>query len=76
MTKQINQLRNTPAIHIWQRNYFEHIIRNDEELKCIREYIINNPLKWQFDKENPKYLERNKDICNKSIEQLSINYYE
>ncbi len=69
VTKQINQLRNTPANNIWQRNYFEHIIRDDEELKCIREYIINNPLKWQFDKENPKYVERNKDICNKSTEQ-------
>jgi len=40
----------------WQRNYYERIIRNEEELKNIREYIINNPLKWEMDKENPKYL--------------------
>ena len=37
----------------WQRNYFEHIIRNEKEINEIREYIINNPLKWDLDKENP-----------------------
>ena len=38
---------------LWQRNYYEHIIRNETELNRIREYIINNPLKWELDKENP-----------------------
>jgi putative transposase len=38
---------------LWQRNYWEHIIRNDNELNSIREYIINNPLKWEIDEENP-----------------------
>ena len=38
--------------YIWQRNYYEHIIRDENELNKIREYIINNPLKWQFDREN------------------------
>lgn len=37
----------------WQRNYHEHIIRNEEELNRIREYIVNNPLRWQYDRENP-----------------------
>ena len=37
----------------WQRNYYEHIIRNDNELNEIREYIRNNPLSWDLDKENP-----------------------
>ena len=36
-----------------QRNYHEHIVRNERELNRIREYIINNPLQWQFDRENP-----------------------
>lgn len=36
-----------------QRNYHEHIVRNENELNRIREYIINNPLQWQFDRENP-----------------------
>src|SRR3990172_7225774 len=48
-TKQINQSHNTPGFPVWQRDYFEHIIRNEEELNRIREYIINNLLQWQFD---------------------------
>jgi len=39
---------------LWQRNYYDHIIRNEEELNRIRDYIINNPLKWESDRENPK----------------------
>ena len=37
----------------WQRNYHDHIIRNKKELQKIREYIIENPVKWTVDKENP-----------------------
>jgi putative transposase len=37
----------------WQRNYFEHIIRNDEDYIRISEYIRNNPLQWELDEENP-----------------------
>ena len=39
---------------IWQRNYYEHIIRDEKSFKIISEYIINNPLKWNKD----KYYER------------------
>ena len=49
VTKQINQIRQTLGIPVWQRNYYEHIIRNDDELNKIREYIINNPLTWKTD---------------------------
>ena len=42
-----------------QRNYYEHIVRNEDELNRIREYIINNPLQWQFDKENPNRIQDN-----------------
>ena len=52
-TKRINHLRNTPGVKIWQRNYYEHIIRNDDELNRIREYIVNNPAQWEMDRENP-----------------------
>ncbi len=38
---------------LWQRNYYEHIIRNEDELTRARQYIINNPLKWELDEENP-----------------------
>lgn len=53
VTKRINERRGTPATRVWQRNYFEHVIRNDEELRRIREYIVNNPLRWTLDRENP-----------------------
>jgi REP element-mobilizing transposase RayT len=39
---------------LWQRNYYEHVIRDDWELKSIREYIRYNPQKWDEDEENPK----------------------
>ena len=53
-TKQINEPQNTPGKKIWQRNYHDHIIRNDKSLNNIRNYIINNPATWQFDVENPQ----------------------
>ena len=37
----------------WQHNYYEHIIRDENELNRIRKYIIENPLKWSDDKYNP-----------------------
>ncbi|MDO8126351.1 MAG: hypothetical protein Q6359_03900 [Candidatus Brocadiales bacterium] len=52
-TKSINQISNTPGNHIWQRNYYEHVVRNEDDLNEIREYVINNPLKWELDGENP-----------------------
>ncbi len=39
--------------HFWQRNYYEHVIRNEDDLNEIRQYIINNPLKGELDEENP-----------------------
>jgi hypothetical protein len=51
--RRINDLRNTPGTPIWQRNYYEHIIRNEQELTRIREYVANNPLQWEDDRENP-----------------------
>jgi REP element-mobilizing transposase RayT len=38
---------------LWHRNYYEHIIRNEDEPNRIREYICNNPLRWPYDAENP-----------------------
>ncbi|MFY9940929.1 MAG: transposase [Desulfobacterales bacterium] len=38
---------------LWQRNYYERIICDEDELKRMREYIINNPMKWDLDRENP-----------------------
>jgi len=52
-SKHINEINRTPGCPIWQRNYFDRVIRNEQELSKIREYIVNNPLKWALDKENP-----------------------
>ncbi len=52
-TKRVNQIHNTPGAKLWQRNYYEHIIRNENELNRIRAYIAQNPAKWEFDRENP-----------------------
>lgn len=54
-TKLINELRGTPGAPVWQRNYFEHIIRNDHDFERIREYIAYNPIGWQMDDENPNH---------------------
>jgi putative transposase len=51
-TKRINEFRQTPRIPIWQRNYYERIIRNDDELNAVRTYIENNPQTCHDDEEN------------------------
>lgn len=52
-TKRINEIRGTPGAPVWQRNYYERVIRNDVELNRTREYIHLNPLQWALDQENP-----------------------
>ena len=52
VTREIKRLDYPFLYSIWQRNYYEHIIRNERELNRIREYIQNNPLRWQYDREN------------------------
>ncbi|HOO14890.1 MAG TPA: hypothetical protein PKU90_02960 [Candidatus Paceibacterota bacterium] len=47
VTKGFRQ--NTDIYVVWQRNYYEHIIRNEVELNRIRQYIIDNPKKWKTD---------------------------
>lgn len=52
-TKNINLIRNAPGTLVWQRNYYEHIIRNEKSLNKIRQYIINNPSSWHHDQLHP-----------------------
>ncbi|MCX6134338.1 MAG: transposase [Ignavibacteriales bacterium] len=47
--RRINELRGTPGLSVWQRNYFEHIIRDERSLERISEYIASNPERWQAD---------------------------
>ena len=53
VTKRINALRKTPGAPLWQRNYYEHVIRNEPDLNEIRQYILDNPVKWGMDENNP-----------------------
>jgi putative transposase len=53
VTKRINEHRGAPGTPVWQRNYHEHIIRNEDDFEAIRHYILTNPLHWHQDHENP-----------------------
>lgn len=50
---QVNRLLSRTGQPLWQRNYYERVIRNDAELQGLRNYIVHNPLKWEDDTENP-----------------------
>jgi putative transposase len=52
-TRKINQIHKTPGSRIWQRDYYEHIIRNEIALDRIRAYIQNNPRSWNTDRHHP-----------------------
>jgi len=52
VTKRINILRGTPKKPVWQRSYYDHIIRSNKSLKRIREYISGNPVNWKQDIDN------------------------
>jgi putative transposase len=45
-TKQINRLRSSPGVPLWQRGYYEHIIGNAAALEKVRRYIADNPFRW------------------------------
>ena len=49
----VNRRLDRPGVPLWQRNYYEHIIRNDRDLQHITDYINANPLRWNDDDENP-----------------------
>ena len=54
--RRINHSRSTPGAPVWQRNYYEHVIRNEKALNQIRQYLLDNPGKWDQDPENPGIL--------------------
>jgi putative transposase len=58
-SKEINIRRGTPGLPVWQRNYYEHVIRDEECLRRIRQYIADNPAQWEFDGENPRRVRPN-----------------
>jgi putative transposase len=53
VTRRIRKEMNRPRYVVWQRDYYDHIIRDDDDLDRIRAYIIDNPTNWHTD---PEYL--------------------
>ena len=51
--RRINALQGTAGTALWQRNYYEHVIRDEAALDRIRQYIADNPARWHEDPENP-----------------------
>ena len=49
VTRRVNELYGTQGESLWQQNYYEHIIRSDEDLARVRDYIHNNPAAWAND---------------------------
>lgn len=56
--RYINELQGTKGTPVWQRNFYEHVIRSETSLNAIRKYILENPLKWDEDPENTKFHQR------------------
>jgi putative transposase len=55
-SRKINEHRHSEGTPVWQRSYYEHVIRSEEEFTRIGEYILNNASKWETDHENPNTL--------------------
>jgi REP element-mobilizing transposase RayT len=53
---QVNRLLLRSGQPLWQRNYYERILRTEEDLNCTRQYILDNPAKWSEDADNPQNL--------------------
>jgi len=51
--RRVNRMRGTPGAPVWQRNYYEHVVRNELALQAIRQYIADNPARWAWDTYNP-----------------------
>jgi putative transposase len=51
-SRNINKQRNMSGVPVWQRGYYDHIIRDEEDLMRIRQYIKNNPTQWAMDENN------------------------
>ena len=52
-TIKVNRLLRRRGVTLWQRSYYEHIVRTGEDLRKIQRYILENPLMWSLDPENP-----------------------
>jgi putative transposase len=54
---RVRAILGKPSYQVWQRNYYERVVRTGDEFREVCRYIIENPQHWAFDKENPDHLE-------------------
>ena len=66
VTKRVHDLGLFVGEKIWQRNYYEHIIRDEHDHQQIADYILSNPFNWEYDHENPENIESFSKISLKS----------
>lgn len=66
-TKHINEMNNTPGEIFWQRNFYDHIIRDDVDYFFVEQYIRLNPILWDFDVNHPKAMFRSVDDLRASL---------
>jgi putative transposase len=62
VTRLVNADHGRKRIDLWQKGYYEHVIRGEEELVRIGEYILGNPQKWEADRENQFAVRREKPL--------------
>jgi hypothetical protein len=66
VTKRINENRNSPGVAVWQRNYYEHVIRDDADYNRIAEYVEANPQRWIDDKLHPDNFAAEQNVVKKN----------
>lgn len=52
--RRVNEIRGTSHVPVWQRGFYDRVIRREDELRQVREYIVNNPRRWADDADNPR----------------------
>jgi len=77
VTYAVNKLENQRGAVLWQKKYYEHIIRNERELNNITQYIRNNPLNWQLDRDNAQNIRKlsppeEVDDYIKDVEEMAL----
>jgi REP element-mobilizing transposase RayT len=53
-TRRTNDVRSSPGAKVWQRNYYERVVRNSLQLRRVRRYIDSTPSWWELDRENQR----------------------
>jgi putative transposase len=67
--KRINLVQNTPNTHVWQRNFYDHILRDDLDRFFVEEYIRLNPLLWQLDADNSSVRKLSIEAIRKTLQE-------